>query len=245
MSAFASLGDGPRVTILVIDDEPQIRRAVRHALEELGATVLEAADGKTGIDLTATAHPDAIVLDLGLPDMDGVEVCREVRLFSTEPIVVLSARNAEEEKVALLNAGADDYMVKPFGLRELVARVQAHLRRRPEARDGGLAPIVHGSLNIDFAARRVTRDGHAVRLTPIEWRLLMALASQAGRPLTHRQLFDAVWRRTFGNPQQYLRVHLTNLRRKIEQDSSNPTLIVTEPGVGYRFELPASTPRPV
>ena len=221
--------------ILVIDDEVQIRRAIANALRDLSDRMLEASTGEEGIDLAATARPELIVLDLGLPDMPGVEVCREIRRWSSTPIVVLSARHGEAEKVELLTAGADDYVTKPFSLAEFVARVHAQLRRaRTPPRSLG-QPLVCDGLAIDLVRREVRRDD-LIRLTRIEWLLLQTLVTHAGRTLTHQQLFDAVWAKSFGNPQQYLRVHLTNLRRKIEREPASPRLIVTDPGVGYRFE---------
>ena len=229
--------------ILVIDDEPQIRRAVRNALAPLSERVLETGTGSDGLDVAATAQPDLVILDLALPDMEGVSVCREIRSWSPMRIIVLSARHSEDEKVALLTAGADDYITKPFGLRELEARVRVQLRRAARTGEAGALPELElADIHIDFLSRKVTRGGEVVRLTPLEWKLLRALATQAGRTLTHRQIFDAVWARPFGNPQQYLRVHLSNLRRKIEPDPSNPILVVTEPGIGYRFEFPAPSP---
>ncbi len=227
-------------TILVIDDEPQIRRAVSNALADLSERVVEAATGTAGIDIAATQRPDLIVLDLGLPDVQGLDVCREIRRWSNAPIIVLSARHAEEEKVSLLSAGADDYITKPFGLREFEARVRVQLRRAAAAGEAALLePIETPGLRIDFAGHQIVRNGEPVRLTRVEWKILAALAAQAGRTMTHRQIFDAVWGRQFGNLQQHLRVHVTHLRRKLETESSLPTLIVTEPGVGYRFQLPA------
>lgn len=226
-------------TILVIDDEPQIRRAVANALSEPNLRVLQAATGREGIDLAASEQPDLIVLDLGLPDIEGLEVCRELRTWNRAPIIVLSARHSEEEKVKLLEAGADDYVTKPFGLREFDARVHVQLRRAATMTGSArLDPIEAVGLRIDFAGHGVTRNGDPVRLTRVEWKLLAALAAQAGRTLTHRQLFDVVWGRAFGNPQQHLRVHITHLRHKLEPDPLAPVLIVTEPGVGYRFQLP-------
>jgi two-component system KDP operon response regulator KdpE len=224
-------------TVLVIDDEPQIRRVVRHALEADGARVIEAASGRDGADLAAAEHPDLIVLDLGLPDGPGVDVCRDFRAWSSAPVVVLSARYSDAEKAALLDAGADDYVTKPFSPLEFRARVRAQLRR---ARMGGAPPgearLEAGGLVVDLARRAVTRDGVAVHLTPTEWDLLRALASHAGRTMTHRQLFAEVWARSHGDAQQYLRVHVANLRRKLERDPVRPERIITEPGVGYRFE---------
>jgi two-component system KDP operon response regulator KdpE len=222
--------------ILVIDDELQIRRAVANALRHLSDRVLEAETGAEGIDLAATARPDLIVLDLGLSDMPGSDVCREIRRWSSTPIVVLSARHAEAEKVELLTIGADDYVTKPFSLAEFVARVQAQLRRARTPAHSASTPIICDGLTIDLVRREARRDGELVRLTRIEWLLLQTLAMHAGRTLTHQQLFDAVWAKSFGNPQQYLRVHVTNLRRKVERAPATPRLIVTEPGVGYRFE---------
>lgn len=221
--------------ILVIDDEGQIRRAIANALRPLSERVLEASTGAEGIDLAATAHPDLVVLDLGLPDMAGADVCREIRRWSTTPIVVLSARHGEAEKVLLLTLGADDYVTKPFSLAEFVARVRAHLRRSRTALQSASLQIVADGLAIDLVRREARRDD-LIRLTRTEWLLLQTLVMHAGRTLTHQQIFDAVWAKSFGNPQQYLRVHITNLRRKIEREPASPRLIITDPGVGYRFE---------
>jgi two-component system KDP operon response regulator KdpE len=225
--------------ILIVDDEFQIRRALKNALKEVADRVLEAESGEAGIDLAATQHPDLVVLDLGLPDMAGADVCREIRRFATMPIVVLSARHSEEDKVRLLSLGADDYVTKPFSTVELLARVKAQLRRaRTLSTAPPETPIIAGELSIDIARRVMMRHGVTLRLTPIEWNIVRALVLAAGRTLTHQQLFDAVWGREFGDPQRYLRVHITNLRRKIEVSPSAPRFVVTEPGVGYRFEIP-------
>ncbi|HEX6037548.1 response regulator [Longimicrobium sp.] len=224
------------LTILVIDDEPQIRRVVRNALAGDGVRVLEAGTGREGIDLAAAERPDLVVVDLGLPDVAGASVVREIRKWSSAPIVVLSARHAESEKVALLDSGADDYVTKPFSAAELQARVRAQLRRArtaPAAAEG--APLEVDGLRVDTARRAVARDGAEIHLTPTEWDLLRAFVAQAGRTLTHDQIFRAVWGRSPGDPQAYLRVHVANLRRKIERDPVRPSLILTEPGVGYRF----------
>jgi two-component system KDP operon response regulator KdpE len=226
-------------TLLIIEDEPQIRRAVKNALADAAERIVEAEGGREGIDLAASWRPDLVVLDLGLPDIAGIDVCREIRRWARMPIVVLSARHSEEEKVALLNAGADDYVTKPFSTQELAARARAQLRRALLAAVATPDPVVRaGEVAIDLAARRVTRGGEDVHLTPIEWEVLRTLAAQAGRTLTHQQIFDAVWGKAIGDPQQYLRVHITNLRRKIEREPASPRLVLTEPGVGYRFELP-------
>ncbi|HKG94908.1 MAG TPA: response regulator [Gemmatimonadaceae bacterium] len=227
----------PPLTILVVDDEPQIRRVVRHALENDSTRVLEAATGREGIDLAAAERPELIVLDLGLPDVEGAEVCREIRGWSTAPIVVLSARHSDHEKAALLDLGADDYVTKPFSTVEFQARVRAQLRRAALAGRGGGEPRVEADgLVVDLLNRSVSRGGEAVHLTPIEWELLRVLATNAGRTMTHRQLFTQVWARSYGDAQQYLRVHVASLRRKLERDPVRPRLIITEPGVGYRFE---------
>lgn len=225
--------------VLVIDDEPQIRRAVRDALREVTPRVDEASNGSSGIDAATNHHPDLIVLDLGLPDMAGVDVCREIRQRSAVPIIVLSARHSEHEKVDLLNAGADDYVTKPFSVLELAARAKAHIRRGKTlaAASGSTGPVTIGNLLVDTVNRKVSREGTQLHLTPIEWQILATLLASAGKTLTHQQIFDAVWGRQFGSPQQYLRVHITNLRRKIELDPAAPQIIITEPGVGYRAEL--------
>ena len=226
-------------TVLVIDDEPQIRRVVSNALQSEVARVLEAATGTQGIDLANAERPALIVLDLGLPDRAGVDVCKELRKWSSAPIVVLSARHSDQEKALLLDTGADDYITKPFSTIEFTARIRANLRRAQAAQLAAqIQPMSIGDLTVDLNARTLRRGDGSIHLTPIEWELLRTFVTQAGRTLTHQQLFNAVWGRAFGDPQQYLRVHVANLRRKIEQDAVRPQLIVTEPGVGYRFEMP-------
>ena len=247
------------VTVLVIDDEPQIRRSVRAALSAgIRATdlaqgaeqaahekrqgvvtvrVLEAGTGRAGIDLAVDESPALIVLDLGLPDMAGLAVCREIRQSSSVPIIVLSARHADTEKVSLLDAGADDYLTKPFSTIELVARVRAQLRRARTPATGPSAAIVAaGALTIDLQRRRVQRGGELLHLTPTEWSLLRTLVTHPRQTLTHQQLFRAVWGSGSGDAQQYLRVYVGQLRRKIEVDSVRPRHIQTDAGVGYRFE---------
>jgi two-component system KDP operon response regulator KdpE len=203
--------------------------------------VSESGTGRDALAQSRREPPNLIVLDLGLPDLEGVDVCRALREQTSAPIVVLSARQEEREKVQLLEAGADDYVTKPFGLAELTARVQAHLRRALHYASAGAAPptIALGDVTIDLTRRTVTRCGEPVHLTPVEWNLLRVLAMQPGRTLTHDQLFHAVWGRTYGDAKLHLRVHVTHLRRKIEAHPAAPTLIVTEPGVGYRCDLPA------
>ena len=229
--------DSAQRCVLLIEDEPSIRRVVRDALRDDVTSLLEVETGEAGLTLAAATHPDLVVLDLGLPDMEGGEVCRRLRAWTAVPILVLSARHSEEEKTALLDAGADDYVTKPFGPAELSARVRAHLRRaRMAPVPGGDEPLAIGDLRIDLARRTVTRDGGTVHLTPTEWGLLSALLTNAGRTVTHRQLFRAVWGSAHGDAQQYLRVYVAHLRRKIEADPYSPRHILTEPGVGYRFE---------
>ncbi|MGH7532147.1 MAG: response regulator transcription factor [Gemmatimonadales bacterium] len=223
-------------TLLVIEDEPPIRRAVANALREVAECVVEASTGAEGTELAASSRPELVVLDLGLPDQPGIEVCREIRRWSPTPILVLTARHDESEKVLLFNCGADDYVTKPFSMNELTARVRAHLRRAQGPSNAGAAAHTVGDLAVDLGARTVRRNGEAIRLTQTEWEILRTLLQNAGRTLTHQQIYDAVWRRPFGNPQQYLRVYITTLRRKIERNPARPTLIVTEPGVGYRLE---------
>jgi two-component system, OmpR family, KDP operon response regulator KdpE len=228
---------GTRKTILVVDDELQIRRVVRHALgDDDGARVLEAATAREGLDIAAAERPDLIVLDLGLPDGSGEETCRELRTWTQAPILVLSARHSDSEKVALFDAGADDYVTKPFSPLELKARVRALLRRAATGNAEGETKIVRDELEIDLERRTLKLAGSDVHVTPIEWDLLVALATNAGRVMTHRQLFAAVWRgRDHGDAQQYLRVYVAHLRRKLERDPLHPRFIFTIPSVGYRF----------
>ncbi len=223
--------------VLIVDDEPQIRRVVRHAVAEMSGRVIEASTGREAIDLAAAERPTLIVLDLGLPDVSGLAVCQEIRQWSSSPIIVLSARHSDQEKVALLDAGADDYITKPFSPSELQARARAQLRRANAIGAQAVAQVVEvGSVVIDLAKPSLKKDGAAVHLTKTEWDLLRTLVRHAGRTLTHQQIFREVWGNSYGDAQQYLRVHVRSLRRKIEADPVRPALIVTEPGVGYRFE---------
>ncbi len=221
-------------TLLVIDDEPQIRRVVRNALDGIVDTVIEAGSARDGLDQAAASRPALIVLDLTLPDMDGLEVCRDLRAFTTAPIIVLSARHSDRDKAALLDAGADDYVTKPFSTLELQARARAQLRRVTRAAPAS-ERVVAGEVEIDLVKRIVRRAGADVHLTPTEWGLLRALVTHRGQVLTHQQLFLAVWGRAEGDAQQYLRVYVGQLRRKLERDAVRPALIITEPAVGYRF----------
>ena len=222
--------------LLVIEDEVDIRRAVGAALRDQHPAIIEASTGQAGVDAVDTSQPDLVILDLGLPDLDGLAVCERIRAMTAAPIIVLTARHGESHTVALLNAGADDYITKPFSTQELAARVTAQLRRsRVPLTEHEV--IVSDGLSIDVHRRQATRDGNIIRLTPIEWELLSVLVSDPGRVFTHQQLFTAVWKRAFGDARLYLRVHVTNLRRKIERNPADPRLIITEPGVGYRFIL--------
>ncbi len=221
--------------LLVIDDEPQIRQAVSHAMALQFERVLEAGTAAEGIALAASARPDLVILDLGLPDRDGAAVCREIRAWSAMPIIVLSARHSEKDKVRLLDAGADDYVTKPFGTAELAARVRAQLRRIRADGPGEDGLVEIDGLHIDLAGRTIDRDGNPIHLTPTEWTLLRTFVAAAGKTLTHPQLYRAVWPDTAGDAAEYLRVYVATLRRKIEADAVRPRLIVTEPGVGYRF----------
>ena len=224
------------LSALVVDDEPQIRRVVRNALDGIVATVLEAATGREALDMAAAARPSLIILDLTLPDIDGHDVCRDLRTFTKAPLIILSARHSDRDKASLLDAGADDYLTKPFSTLELQARVRALLRRAGQPGDQATERLVIGSLEIDLARRTVRRAGTEVHLTPTEWGLLRALITHRGRTMTHQQLFHAVWGRSAGDAQQYLRVYVGQLRRKLEEDPVRPTLIRTEPAVGYRFD---------
>jgi len=230
-------------TALIIDDEPRIRDVVSRALAGDFARVIEASSGSEGVNLAARERPSLIVLDLGLPDASGISVCQEIRKSSDALILVLSARHADKEKATLLDAGADDYVTKPFSTIELKARVRALQRRANVPRSIEAKTIVNGALRMDLEARTLTRSGEPVHLTPTEWDLLRVLMADAGKTMTHRQLFAAVWPgRKFGDAQQYLRVHIANVRRKIESNPLDPQYIVTEPGVGYRF-TPSPAPR--
>jgi two-component system, OmpR family, KDP operon response regulator KdpE len=226
----------PPPRVLVVDDEPQIVRGLKIILRSAGYAV-EAAETKAdALALLASRPPDALVLDLVLPDGQGVEVCREVRQWSRLPIVVLSAVGDEREKVRALDAGADDYVTKPFGTDELLARLRAVLRRSLES--GGSSRLELGELTIDLAGRRITRAGAEVHLTPIEFELLRVLSQHLGRLVTHRQLLREVWGPEYGEETHYLRVHVAHIRSKLEPDPSQPRYLVTEPGVGYRLRDP-------
>ena len=219
--------------VLVVDDEPAIRRYLRAVLGAYGYDVHEAASGQEALREVTSHRPDLVILDLGLPDMDGVEVARRLREWTDVPIIVVSVRDAENDKVAALDAGADDYLTKPFGSGELLARLRATLRRSAEP--SGAPVFTSGALQVDLARHVVTLDGSEVQLTPTEYELLRVLVTHAGKVLTHHQLLRAVWGVGYDDELHMLRVNLSNLRRKVEPDPSRPRYIVTEPGVGYRL----------
>ena len=220
--------------LLVVEDDREIRRFVRTAFEAEGYRVAEAETMRRGIVEAGTRKPDLVVLDLGLPDGDGLELIRDVRGWSAVPIIVLSARADESDKVAALDAGADDYLVKPFSVAELLARTRAALRR--SARGADESPVVEfGPVVVDLAHRRVTRDGAEVHLTPIEYRLLAAIVAQPGKVLTHRQLLRDVWGPAYVEQNHYLRFYMGHRRQKLEADPARPRYLLTETGIGYRF----------
>jgi two-component system KDP operon response regulator KdpE len=234
----------PSDTALIIDDEPRIRSVVSNALADDFARVIEASNGSEGLRLAVTERPSLVILDLGLPDTDGITVCEEIRKSSDALILVLSARHADHEKATLLDAGADDYVTKPFSTIELKARVRAMQRRTSAPRSVTGKAITSGALRLDLETRTLTRRGETVHLTPTEWDLLRVLMVNAGKTMTHRQLFASVWSgRKFGDAQQYLRVHVANVRRKIESNPLDPQYIITEAGVGYRFAAASAQPR--
>ena len=220
--------------VLVVDDEPQIRRALRTSLEAHGYAVETVGTGDEGVVAAASQPPELILLDLGLPDMDGTEVIKRVRAFSEVPIIVLSVREGQTDKVAALDAGADDYVTKPFGMEELLARSRAALRRRG-AEEPTAPMLAYGDLQVDLARRLVTLADEAVHLTPTEYGLLEALVTNPGKLLTHQWLLRRVWGQGYGTETTYLRTYIRTLRKKLGDDASAPALIVTEPGVGYRW----------
>jgi two-component system KDP operon response regulator KdpE len=222
--------------VLVVDDEPQIRRAVRAGLERSGHAVVQAENGEQALDLAAEHPPELVILDLAMPGMDGIEVCRQLRQWSRVPVIVLSVREGEADKIAALDAGADDYLTKPFSTGELLARIRA-ITRRLAAEEPEAPTFMAGPLTVDYAHRRVLLNGTEVHLTPIEYDLLRQLAGNVERVLTHRQLLTRVWGPEYAEDTHTLRVHVANLRNKIEPDPSRPRFIQTEPRIGYRFRL--------
>ena len=220
--------------VLVVDDEPQIQRFLKPALSAAGYEVLQALTGAEALRMLATMAPDAVILDLGLPDMDGKDVITNVRAWSQVPIIILSARDRESEKIAALDLGADDYIEKPFGIGELTARIRTALRHKVH-QDGATTVVSADGLIVDTIKRLVTRNGEIIRLTPKEYDLLVMLVHHAGRVVTQRALLVAVWGAAHGEDVQYLRVFIGQLRAKIERDPASPRILQTEPGVGYRL----------
>lgn len=223
--------------ILVVEDEPQIRRYLGAALLSDGFKVFEADTLQRGLIEVATRKPDLVILDLGLPDGDGNQFIEEVRQWSQIPIIILSARSDERDKVKALNNGADDYLTKPFGVAELLARVRANLRRRNSERDSEEPTICFGNIKIDRANRRIFRNGEEIHLTQLEYRLFMTLLSQPGRVFTHRQLLNTVWGAAYIEQTQYIRIYMGHLRQKLEDDATRPRYLQTETGIGYRLVI--------
>jgi two-component system KDP operon response regulator KdpE len=224
----------PAPLILVIEDEPQMRRFLRAALRANEYRVVEAGSAKEGLTQAAGRNPDVILLDLGLPDGDGLNVAREIRRASPTPIIVLSARGQDHDKVTALDTGADDYLTKPFGIPELLARIRVALRHSSGSDENGLT-FQFGELRVDLARRQVFRSTEEVHLTPMEYKLLAALIRHSGRVITHRQLLHEVWGANYVDQTQYLRVYMSQLRHKLERDPTRPRLLTTEPAVGYRL----------
>jgi two-component system, OmpR family, KDP operon response regulator KdpE len=227
--------------ILIVDDEPQIRRVLRTTLSSQGYTVAEAKNGDEALEQIREERPDLILLDVNMPGRSGLEVCHEIRATSDIPIIMLTVRNTERDKVQALDAGADDYVVKPFGSEELLARIRAALRRA--APSEAMPPFLSANLKIDFEKRAVTVRGQLVRLTPKEFELLRQLVANQGKALSHRRLLQAVWGPDYGDETEYLRVFINQLRKKIEPDPHHPCYIHTEPWIGYRFERPPERAR--
>jgi two-component system KDP operon response regulator KdpE len=222
-------------TILVVDDEPQLRRTMKATLTDLGYSVIEAKTGEEALEILRRDSADLILLDLNMPGIGGLETCRAIRENSDLPIIVVSVRNTEREKVDALDAGADDFVTKPFGIQELLARIRAAIRRTPTSGESGPRTFTDGDFEIDFDARRVSRAGKTVRLTPKEFDLLKMLVDHPNRPIPHRKLLQTVWGPDYGDEVEYLRVVVNQLRKKIEAVPSKPRYLLTEPWVGYRF----------
>jgi two-component system KDP operon response regulator KdpE len=225
-------------TILVVDDEPQLRRVMRTTLTDLGYTVIDAKTGEDALEMLRHDQPDLILLDLNMPGIGGLETCRAIRETSETPIIILSVRNTEREKVQALDAGADDYVSKPFGIQELLARIRAALRRSPAAGENELNVFRTEDLEIDFTARRVVVAGKSARLTPKEFDLLRMLVANPNKAIPHRKLLQTVWGPDYGDEVEYLRFFVNQLRKKIEPVPSKPRYLITEPWVGYRFAAP-------
>ena len=221
--------------ILVVDDDPQIRRVMKATLVSHNYEVIEARTGEEALELMPREAPNLILLDMNMPGMGGLETCRALRAVSDVPVIVLTVRDSEKDKVAALDAGGDDYVTKPFGIEELLARIRAALRRSSASPEGGPRSFTAPGLEIDFETRRVHAQGKDVRLTPKEFDLLRYLVAHAGKPVTHRELLQAVWGPDYGDEPEYLRVFINQVRKKIEANPARPKFILTEPWVGYRF----------
>jgi two-component system KDP operon response regulator KdpE len=222
--------------ILVVDDEPQIRRVLRSTLSSQGYVITDVKSGEEALESFRKERPDLVLLDVNMPGMGGIETCREIRRISDAPIIMLTVRSAERDKVSALDAGADDYVVKPFGIEELLARIRAALRRY--APGEGMPPFISKDLNIDIETRQIVVRGQTVHLTPKEFEVLKYLVANQGKPLAHRRLLQAVWGPDYGEETENLRVVINQLRKKIESNPADPKYILTEPWVGYRFQLP-------
>jgi len=227
--------------ILIVDDEPQIRRTLRAALVPQGYGVADAKNGEDALEVLREERPDLVLLDLNMPGMGGLAACREIRDRSDVAIIVLTVRDAEQDKVRVLDAGADDYITKPFGMPELLARIRAALRRLPLSPDSMPPALMLADLTIDFAARSVTAGSHTARLTPKEFDLLRYLAANANQAIPHRKLLQAVWGPDYGDEVEYLRVFVNQLRKKIERNPAKPRYLLTEPWLGYRFAIPSDS----
>ena len=229
----------PPGRILLVDDEPQLRRVMKTALLSHKYEVCEAGTGEDALDILKDFDPDLVLLDINMPGMGGLAACREMRALSDVAIIVLSVRNSEADKITGLDAGADDYITKPFSVHELLARIRANLRRVQPQGENREPMVISDQLTIDFSARQVIAAGRPVRLTPKEFDLLQLLVANANRPMAHRKLLQTLWGPEYGNEVEYLRVFVSQLRKKIEVDPAHPQYILTEPWVGYRFALPA------
>jgi len=224
--------------VLVVDDEPQLRRVMRTALGANGYEAFEARTGEEALEALRENSPDLVLLDMNMPGMGGMAACRAIRAQSEAAILVLSVRDSEKDKIAALDAGADDYITKPFSVNELMARIRANLRRLPAQGEQAQPTVVSNDLTVDFAARQVVAHGQPVRLTPKEFELLQYLVANANKPVTHRKLLQTLWGPEYGDEVEYLRVFVSQLRKKIESDPAHPRYILTEPWVGYRFAMP-------
>ena len=226
----------PRTLVLVVEDEPQMRRFIRATLTSHGYRLIEASTSAEALTLATTHNPEIVLLDLGLPDGDGIEITKRIREWSRMPIIVISARGREDDKVTTLDAGADDYLTKPFGVNELLARMRVALRHAQSTASSNVTQVMEfGELKIDLTRREVMMGVNLVHLTPIEYKLLVFLAQHAGKVVTHQQILKEVWGPVYANQAHYVRVHMAELRKKIESNPARPKLLVTEPGVGYRL----------